>query len=114
MKNVLAILLLCMFLSGCAMMGLEDYNRVICDLQQNCYRNYVVEIISEPPGAKIEINGEYIGIAPLRYVINRSINYVESFNVIAYPVTTGQSIQVKNFVAGEVVPRRICFNMAKQ
>jgi len=73
--------------------------------------NYVVEFISDPPGAKVELDNNYVGVTPCstsfdgRYSINnrRLVN--------AYPVQSGQYVQSKTIGLGEFYPPKMYFNM---
>jgi len=58
------------------------------------YRNYEVEIISDPPGAKIELNDGYIGETPLDYVFNGTIGSLATTVIRALPVASGQRVRV--------------------
>ncbi|MFO1461930.1 MAG: PEGA domain-containing protein [Verrucomicrobiota bacterium] len=82
----------------------------------------VTEIISEPPGARIEVNGNYIGEAPVTTRIRHhpSDRVVMGKVVIrALPRSEGQYVQEKVFQGPEypfdphhdVVPERVFFDM---
>jgi len=75
-----------------------------------------VQIISEPPGARIEINGNYIGDAPLVTKIRKDSEYERFYSstvIRAYPKGDGY-VQTKNFSPGTLeglnLPDRIYFN----
>lgn len=78
-----------------------------------------VSIISDPPGAIIEINKEYIGKAPLS--INIPMNFKGEFTrittITATPTHAGQSVQAKVYSGGfdiasnDKVPNTVYFNM---
>ncbi len=73
-----------------------------------------LEITSEPPGAKIEINGEYIGETPWSGTFRRGMNYGiwENVMIKAFPVSPGQHVQIKFIPATQhTMPSRVYFNM---
>ena len=79
-----------------------------------------VQIISDPPGARIEINGNYVGDAPLTVKIEgfRDRTFNKTTVIIANPIYAGQYVQVKSFVGNTAVrelndkiPERILFIM---
>lgn len=82
----------------------------------------VTEILSEPPGARIEVNGNYVGDAP----VSTRIRHHPSDNVVmgkviirALPRSEGEFVQEKVFQGPQypfdphrdVVPTRILFLM---
>ena len=78
-----------------------------------------VEIISEPPGAKIEINNDYIGTTPCTAMIPANIKgeFTRDTTIQALPVRNGQRVQKKHFSGGyddgtnDLIPKRILFDM---
>lgn len=78
-------------------------------------------MISEPPGARIEIDGDYVGDAPLEIQWDGwSINglFTTDHEVKALPIYEGQYVQRKFFRGGLVfrgsrdpVPKTILFDM---
>ena len=75
-----------------------------------------VQIISEPPGARIEINGNYIGDAPLVTQIRKDSAYERFYSstaIRAYPKGDGY-VQTKDFSPGSLeglnLPDRIFFD----
>lgn len=76
------------------------------------YKDYEIEIISDPPGAKIEWNNEYLGEAPLEQVLTGDMGSLTSIMVIANPVYPGQYVQHKLFTGDKPIPKRIYFNMS--
>lgn len=104
------LLILAVLLSACASVPTED-------------RNYkVVKIISEPSGAKIEVNGSYIGQAPTAAKVRCWPDdqvVKDKLTVTALPFAEGQYIQKKEFMGPthpfdehhDVVPDTILFQM---
>jgi hypothetical protein len=78
-----------------------------------------VEIISEPAGARIEIDDDYIGDAPLVVGIPQTDGYFKKQTVIrAIPTEAGDYVQTKLFQGtgadasyGSKIPSRILFDM---
>ena len=76
-----------------------------------------VQIVSQPVGAKIEINGQYVGDAPLRVDIEASNDgrFWRDTIIKAYPKDTGY-IQIKAFngksrwTISDNVPPKIFFD----
>ncbi|MFA5271789.1 MAG: hypothetical protein WC412_05570 [Candidatus Omnitrophota bacterium] len=74
------------------------------------------EILSAPPGARIEINNEFVGETPLFVEINRYCNDwtgAEYCNVVinAIPKEKGQYAQTKFFDYSVKIPKKIFFDM---
>ncbi len=88
---------------------------------------FKIAIDSDPPGARIEVNGEYIGVAPTTYTIrgndDRSFNgsWVQGANIVftATPIhdQTNLYVQKKSFSPsaffkqGDHIPERMLFDM---
>ena len=76
---------------------------------------YTTKITSEPPGARIEVNNDYIGDTPLEmnwegYTENDS--FASNYTVRALPRAPGQEVQVKTFNWWyDKIPKHIFFDM---
>jgi PEGA domain-containing protein len=77
-----------------------------------------VQILSEPPGARIEINGGYVGDAPVTVTIPTLRGWFTQITTIrALPTRPGQYVQSKVFQGGfttipnDAVPSRVFFEM---
>ncbi len=72
-------------------------------------------IESDPPGARIDIGGQYVGTTPLRVNIPRQYDvYGGTYNnilVVANPITPGQQVQSKMIRYDEGTPTHMFFNM---
>ena len=76
-----------------------------------------VSIISDPPGAKIEINNNYVGQTPLTTTLSYVVDYNDwpnqriysNYAIVAYPVNQGQYVQSKQITWP--LPNTIYFNM---
>lgn len=78
------------------------------------HNSYIMtEIISDPPGAKIEINNQYVGETPVTIHIKRVFSYDwwGGFSIKAYPVFAGQYTQTKYIGMNESTPTKVYFNM---
>jgi hypothetical protein len=81
-----------------------------------------VEIVSEPPGVKIEVNSDYIGTTPCTAEIPANImgEFTRDTSIRALPAGDGQQVQTKNFSGGfeygenDLVPKRILFDMTRK
>jgi len=78
------------------------------------------EILSDPTGAKIEIDNKYVGTTPLTVTLERECdwyNYRGAINPIiikAEPTNSGQFSQYKTIKQSDTLPRRIAFYMYQQ
>jgi PEGA domain-containing protein len=75
-----------------------------------------VQILSDPPGARIEINGNYVGDAPLTVKVKADTEYNRFYSntlIRAYPKENGY-VQTKYFAPGTSegldLPDRIFFD----
>lgn len=93
-----------------------------CATKPELEHQVTTEIISEPPGARIEVNGDYIGDAPVTTKLRHhpSDKVVMGKVVIrALPRSHGEFIQEKTFQGPlypfdphrDVVPNRVFFDM---
>ena len=101
MKKMVILLALGASLFGCAANSCYNFDGY-------AYYTYEIEIISDPPGAKIEWNNEYKGETPLKLTLDGSYNNV---HLIAYPAGPGQYTQEKYLSNANQIPRKIYFNM---
>lgn len=89
---------------------------------------YPTLIQSEPAGARIEVNGEFIGSTPIQVVLPRmyrygwvgllrggnAITWVDSMLIRAYATQPGQYTQLKYIKANQYPPREMHFDMRIQ
>jgi len=76
-----------------------------------------VQIVSQPAGAKIEVNGQYLGEAPLTIDVEASNDgrFWRDTVIKAYPIETGY-VQIKAFngksrwAISDMVPPKIFFD----
>jgi PEGA domain len=79
-------------------------------------------ILSTPSGARIEVNNQYVGRAPLAVAVPAKNGYFTAETTIqAVPVQIGQYVQARHFPAGKcarhfvpgstIVPKWIFFEM---
>ena len=84
--------------------------------------NFSVDIISEPSGAVIEINDNYVGKTPLTVELKgweATRTFTRSHIIVARPMEVGGQTQVKSFIDwhepsetyGDTIPVKIYFNM---
>lgn len=108
MRIVLALCCLAM-VSGCATIYQTD-NTVMAEGFNYVYKDYVVEITSDPSGAKIDWNGTYIGTTPLQQVLNGHRGMAAPVVITAHAVAPGQGCETKVFSGTGPLPRQIHFN----
>ena len=111
MKRVIFLLILLVFLpvfSTCYVSTPSSSNNL-----------FEVQIISDPPGARIEVNDNYIGDAPLTVKIEgySDRTFKKETIIVANPIIAGQYVQRKRFWGGytrelnDRIPERILFIM---
>lgn len=113
---LLAVCLVC--LVGCASHKSGEVER-----GPDGTRAYKVSVETDPPGAKIEVNGDMVGESPITITIfgdkDRTFHNFGSYQFVvkAYPVSAGQHAQEKVFQTGgwftseDQIPNRIYFNL---
>lgn len=86
-------------------------------------RAYRVNVETDPPGAKIEVNGNLVGESPVTITVygdqDRTFHNFGSYQFIvkAFPISPGQNVQEKVFHTGgwftseDQIPSRIYFNL---
>jgi hypothetical protein len=76
--------------------------------------NKKLEIISEPAGARIEVNDDYVGDAPITLQIPQDAQdpgyFTKNTVIRALPTEGGDYVQTKVFT-GDRIPSRIFFDM---
>jgi hypothetical protein len=101
------------FWIGCETMEITNSSKI---------KSFPVEIISEPLGAKIEINDNYIGATPITIDLEgweSTRTFTRNHTIVAHPLRPGGQTQVKIFTGwhepdqtyGDKVPEKIYFNM---
>lgn len=110
--NVLITVLICVALIGCATVPRQPNTVYDTSWSYKTYYQYEVEIISDPPGAKIEWNNDYIGTTPVRRILNGDVGLLASTTIKAYPVTPGQCVQTKYIPGDQIFPHTIYFDMS--
>lgn len=108
MKKLICLFIMAVLVSGCA--GLNSYavNPYTNTIQ---YNEYQVQIISNPPGAKIEVNNDYIGEAPLIWHAHGSQGMLGYITIKANPIYPRQFVQTKILPGNSPLPRTIYFDM---
>lgn len=79
-----------------------------------CTAIHEIEILSDPPGARIEVDSDYLGEAPLTYSFESPIGdrvWPWPSEVTAIPAERGQYVQRKVFRRMQRLPSRILFVM---
>src|SRR5258705_10380171 len=71
-----------------------------------------IQVLSDPTGARIEVNNEDEGVAPLNVKVPEVNGIFSGTTVIrALPTVDGDETQWKIFEDGQAVPSRILFQM---
>ncbi len=98
--HLLLFLGMCVVLSGCATLPTA-----------NPSGKTLIE--SDPPGARIEINSQYVGTTPIRVDIPRLDSGLDTISVtiVASPVIPGQQVQTKYIGFNEPTPTHVFFDM---
>jgi hypothetical protein len=116
---------LILLMAGCAS-NTPPIQQTMAQSERLPTSGYQIQIISEPPGARIEINSDYIGNAPIVVTVGgtpdpsgtptlsgRSIDGLFAKNTVirAIPSMDGQFTQSKIFAIDDQIPHRILFSM---
>jgi hypothetical protein len=105
-------LLLCCFVllvSGCGTMNQMD-NSVVSEGFRQVYKDYVIDVTSDPPGAKITWNGEHVGVTPLKRVLNGRRGMAAPAVVTAHAAAPDQRCQTQSFAGTSALPNEIHFD----
>lgn len=116
MKKKILLASVLLILCGCATEPIPyDYYRFNDIIGDYTYNDYKIEITSEPSGARIEWNGDYIGVTPLEYVVKGlpKPKAGDLYGVIikAELVAPIKSTKIKTLTTLQPLPRSIHFDM---
>lgn len=79
-------------------------------LASGCTAIHVIEIDSEPPGAHIEINGDYVGPTPLAYELKSPLaEKIWPWETTVVAQKVGWRTESKDFAVRDKLPQRIMF-----
>jgi hypothetical protein len=71
-----------------------------------------IQIISDPPDARIEVNDDYVGDTPISITVPTvGGNFTKGTTIRATPTLQGEYVQSKYFDRNSEVPSRILFSM---
>jgi hypothetical protein len=118
MRNLVGVTILWLLLMGCASTDSEGHPAGTIP--------YHIAIETSDPGSRIEVDGEYVGVAPVTVTIYGDKDGTfhgagdghTTFR--AYPVKAGQFIQTKTFLNGaqafmfgqqDRIPKRLFFDL---
>ena len=117
--KVIFIVFLCFYSLGC--MPEKNDPNWIAEKQKNDNYNRLreervkksVEILSDPPGARIEVNDEYVGDAPctVEVVCDGHGMLITKFEFTALPRYPGHFVRKKTFYGFSQAPARLFFDM---
>lgn len=108
MKSLTKILSL-LVLFSCETMNIAEDSYKSESWTSYMYKNYKINITSEPTGAVIEWNNNYIGKTPMVYIVDGRMGNGVSVILKATPRVKGQYTQVKYL--RNPLPKNIYFNM---
>lgn len=77
--------------------------------RSECHESKRITFISEPSGADIEINNEYVGKTPVSYTVERTLPFSGTIEVRAIPNHYKNCLQIKEL--GETLPSKVFFQM---
>ncbi|MCP4611797.1 MAG: hypothetical protein GY845_24100 [Planctomycetes bacterium] len=123
MKKTIFIVLV--FVAGCGEAAKTSHiNRAFLDSLEagEVKIMYTTKVISDPPGARIELDDDYIGDAPLEieWEVWSDLIFVRDHELRALPIYQGHSTQTKYFSGSDdgkykelydTVPKTILFDM---
>jgi len=109
MKSVIVLFCLTVMVSGCASLS-QDANTVMTEGFNHVYKEYVVGITSDPPGSRIEWNGQDIGTTPLKRILDGMRGMAAPAVIKAYSPCCGNCCQVRKIAGNEPIPREIHFD----
>ena len=110
MKKIVIILSLSLFFSSCVITAPQGgYLKV--GYTHFLYNNFNIEIISDPAGAVIEWDNQYMGVTPLTIPMTGKMGNAITATIKATPKISGQYVQYK--VLRNPLPSKIYFNMKK-
>jgi len=113
MRLALLVCCLAVFVSGCGTMHQME-NSCVSEGFNHVYKDYTIDVTSDPPGARIDWDGEYVGTTPLKRVLNGRKGIAATTVVTAHAVSEGQCCQTKHFDADVALPNQIHFDLTKK
>jgi hypothetical protein len=99
-------------LSGCGTMN-PMQNSCMSEGFNHVYTDYTIDVTSEPPGAKVDWNGQYVGVTPLKRVLNGRRGMAAPTVVTVHAVSQGQRCETRAFPGNEPLPREMHFDLTK-
>jgi hypothetical protein len=116
----MAVRMICLVALAGSGLGASGCTVMLAALQSSQTREYKVEVISDPPGARIEVDEDYVGDAPLTITMlgNTRRQVVRGYEIRALPIYYGHSVQRKWFpppgmyTTPATIPKRIFFDMS--
>lgn len=97
---------------GLSEMAIDDEGKKK-DWKDACTGKHSIEILTEPSGARIEVNDEFLGEAPLTATVARgcSAYSLNAVTIRALPREAGHCTQGKFISSSDSVPRKVFFDM---
>ena len=89
-----------------------ESSKTIVSTQPRPTATKTIQIIADSPGVRIEVNGDYVGDAPISITVPTDHAKFTKVTIIrATPTLQGEYMQSKYFDATSEVPSRILFSM---
>lgn len=115
MRN--AILVFCLaglatLAAGCST-TIQTNNSVVTEGFNHVYKDYVINVTSDPAGAKVDWNGQAAGVTPFQRVLNDRRGMCAPAIVTAHSPVDGKRCQSRSFAGTEPLPREIHFDFTK-
>jgi hypothetical protein len=109
-----AILACCLavFVCGCST-PFQTNNSVMSEGPNHVYKDYVIDVTSDPPGAKVDWNGKPAGVTPFQRVLNGRRGMCAPAAVTAHTPVEGKRCQTQRFDGCKALPRVISFDFTK-
>ena len=112
MNRILIVLCLPLLVCGCSTV-IQTNNSVVAEGFNHVYKDYVIDINSEPAGARVEWNGKPAGVTPFQRVLNDRRGMCAPAIVTAHSPVDGKRCQSKSFAGTGPLPREIHFDFTK-
>jgi len=112
MRRIVLLCFLIFCVCGCASIY-QDTNTVMSEGFNHVYKEYTVAVTSEPSGAKIDWNGQYIGTTPLSRVLNDRRGMCAPAVITAHAVAGCPRCKTISIPGTGQIPREIHFDLTK-
>ena len=112
MNKVVLVICMAFLVSGCSTV-IQTNNSVVTEGFNHVYKDYVIDVTSDPPGAKVDWNGKAAGVTPFQRVLNDRRGMAAPAVVTAHSPVQGKRCQTQDFAGTGPLPREIHFDFSK-